>query len=159
MTDANDITQINKAHRAVIAAGNAGLGHAITAGKLLAQMYKSRKSLWQGWLKANCPEISDRTDRLYRRLAKKEKEIKAAAENGNAVAEISVRGAARLIAKPRTPRPPKAPAQPSPSRDIHTVLQFTEPDELAAAINKDWEKDKIATLAALIQPTPVKAAA
>jgi hypothetical protein len=94
------------------------------------------KGDWIAWLQANCPDISDRTDRLYRRLAKKEKEIKAAAENGNTVAEFSIRGAARLIAKPRPPRPPKPPEpapEPSPPQDIHTVLKILEPEHLHAS--------------------------
>jgi hypothetical protein len=142
-----DIEQINAAHQAYITAGRDALEHAITAGKLLVKARKAIKKKgddWPEWLKANCPDISDRTDRLYRRLANNEPKLrKAAGENGNGVAEFSVRGAARLIAKPRQPRPPKlpqpAPAQPSPSRDIHTVLQFTEPDELAVALRQVME--------------------
>ena len=155
MTDPT-VDQINAAHQRYITAGRDALEHAITAGELLIKARKAvkkNKGDWLEWLAANCPDISDRTDRLYRRLAKNEKEIKtAAATNGNGVAEFSVRGAARLIAKPRKPRPPKPPQDPpqQQGQDIHTVLQCYEPVHLHAALKKDWKPEQIKELGDLI---------
>ena len=60
---------------------------------------------WSKWLHDNCREISEETARPYMRLADPKnapKLEKAAEQNGNAVADLSVRGAAKVIAKQPT---------------------------------------------------------
>jgi hypothetical protein len=167
-TTTDTIEQILVEHRAVIEAGNDGLEHAIAAGKLLRVMRetvkKEKKIKWADWLAKNCPGISGRTDRLYRHLAEHERAIlKAAGKDfGNGVAECSVRGAVKLIAKPRTsprrqPRPLKEESaggvvkQEEGSPDLHTFLPDTAPDELLTALRTDWESDQIKELVGLAQ--------
>jgi hypothetical protein len=94
---------INTEHKAVIGATQAKLQHAITAGATLKACKDSMAhGDWTKWLDANCPEISERTASLYMRLAKNSDKLeKAAKENGNAVADLSVRGAAKVLANKR----------------------------------------------------------
>jgi hypothetical protein len=61
---------------------------------------------WLAWLKDECPNIPETTAALYMRIAKKGAELAAAAEaNGQRVADLSIRGAPRLLAKPRANEP------------------------------------------------------
>ena len=58
---------------------------------------------WESWLNNNCSNISPRTARLYMQLSKNEDKLRVAAEkNGNGVADLSVREAQKLLAKPLT---------------------------------------------------------
>jgi hypothetical protein len=95
---------INEEHQQVVEASQSSLEHAIEAGiGLLDAKANVKHGTWEAWLKANCPNISLETVRLYMRLAKGEEKLKkAAAENGNAVAEMSIRGAAKLLANKRS---------------------------------------------------------
>ena len=88
------ITQINAAHDAVVESGKSSLTNAIRAGELLVSAKECvEHGEWTQWLADNCPNLSEETARLYMRLAKNEDKIEAAAEqNGNAVADLSVRG-------------------------------------------------------------------
>jgi hypothetical protein len=127
---------------------------------------------WEPWLCKNCPDISDRTARMYMRFAKPEnaKKLEAAAEeNGNAVADLSVRGAAKLLSTPRTGNGGggngggkgngKAVAQ-AASPDLKDLLQNVSPDELIKALHEAaWDKEQIQKLvsiltAALKPPVP-----
>src|SRR5262245_56086983 len=105
----------NDEHRQVIEASGAGLGHAIAAGVALRACKDAvGHGQWEKWLGENCPDVSLETARLYMRLASKAPEIeKAAEQNGNAVADLSIRGARKLISKPGTKRPTrKSPGSP-----------------------------------------------
>jgi hypothetical protein len=147
-TSADTVEQILVEHRAVIEAGNAGLEHAIAAGKLLRVMRetvkKEKKIKWADWLEKNCPGISDRTDRLYRHLAEHERAIlKAAGKDfGNGVAECSVRGAVKLIAKPRTSPRHKSPTAPASSPDPEQIIEALAADEVEDIISRKWDEEK-----------------
>src|SRR5437868_8988009 len=99
------IRQINAAHDAVINAARDALQNAFRAGELLSSVKDGQDhGDWETWLSNNCPNISLRTARLYMSLSKKEDELMAAADqNGNTVADLSVREAQKLLAKPLTP--------------------------------------------------------
>ena len=85
-----------------------------------------------------------RTARLYMQLSKDEDKIEeAAAQNGNTVADLSIRGARKLITKkrPEGGAPPKTkapstkagvePPEPqSGSPDLADMLRNTAPDEV-----------------------------
>jgi len=97
---------INAAHRAVVRANKTSIEKAIEAGTILKACKDSvGHGAWSKWLYDNCRDISDETARLYMRLADPENSDKleaAAKQNGNAVADLSVRGAAEMLAKPQT---------------------------------------------------------
>jgi hypothetical protein len=92
---------INAAHRAVVQANKTSIEKAIEAGTILKACKDSvGHGAWSQWLHDNCRDISDETARLYMRLADPKNAPKleeAAKQNGNAVADLSVRGAAKLI--------------------------------------------------------------
>jgi hypothetical protein len=92
---------INLAHRAVVQAQKTSIEKAIEAGTMLKACKDSvGHGEWSKWLHDNCREISEETARLYMRLALPENAPKleeAAKQNGNAVADLSVRGAAKAI--------------------------------------------------------------
>ena len=159
---AGTIKQINAAHEAVVESGQAGLRHALHAGELLNSVKDGTDhGDWETWLATNCPNISVRTARLYMQLSDKEEEIeKAAEENGNTVADLSIRGARKLITKKRGPsqttKPPLEkntskgggePPAPAVSPDLPTLLKHVGPDELATAIKQaDWGMEEIRKL-------------
>jgi Protein of unknown function (DUF3102) len=75
-----------------------GLEHAMAAGALLIEAKALLKhGQWLPWLRDHCA-MSDRTARLYTRLAKNRAQIEG--QIGN-VADLSVRGAVALIAPPK----------------------------------------------------------
>ena len=125
---------------------------------------------WEAWLEKNCPEVSDRTARLYIRLAKNSDKVeKAAEENGNAVADLSVRGAAKLLATPQTEEQKavraakrtakKAEAEAAlaalkaeaKSPDLTQQLKAIAPDEVFKAL-KDaaWGREELTKLVSLL---------
>jgi hypothetical protein len=141
------ITQINAAHDAVVESGKSSLTNAIRAGELLVSAKECvEHGEWTQWLADNCPNISEETARLYMRLAKNEDKIeKAAEQNGNAVADLSVRGAAKLISKKREGATVKKKGGASP--DLPTLLKNVGPDELSIAIKQaDWAVEEIRKL-------------
>jgi Protein of unknown function (DUF3102) len=92
---------INLAHKAVVQANKTSIEKAIEAGTILKACKDSvGHGEWSKWLYDNCRDISDETARLYMRLADPKNAPKleeAAKQNGNAVADLSVRGAAKLL--------------------------------------------------------------
>jgi hypothetical protein len=84
---AKTITEINRLHRLVTEATQTSLQYSIEIGTMLIEVKKEVKhGEWEPWLCKNCPDISDRTARMYMRFAKPEnaKKLEAAAEeNGN----------------------------------------------------------------------------
>ncbi len=85
--------RIKAAHEAVGAALRRGVQDAMMAGDLLIEAKAQlNHGQWLPWLRDHCA-ISERTARLYMRLARHREKI----ENGN-VADLSVRGALEIIA-------------------------------------------------------------
>jgi len=145
------IRQINAAHDAVINAARDALQNAIRAGELLCAVKDGQDhGDWETWLSNNCPNISFRTARLYMHLSKNEDKLTAAAEqNGNAVADLSVREAQKLLATPLTPeqkaaraaaKAKKAEAEAAaaknkpPSPDLKDLMQNCGADEIGQAL-------------------------
>jgi Protein of unknown function (DUF3102) len=88
---------IRAEHQATAASLRRGLEHAMAAGELLIEARALLKhGEWLPWLRDHCA-LSDRTARLYTRLARNRPEIER--QIGN-VADLSVRGAVALIATP-----------------------------------------------------------
>src|SRR6516165_7432627 len=92
---------INAAHRAVVQANKTSIEKAIEAGMMLKACKDSvSHGEWSKWLHDNCREMREETARLYMRLAlpaNAPKLEEAAKQNGNAVADLSVRGPAKVI--------------------------------------------------------------
>src|SRR5262249_45055527 len=125
---------INEAHKAVVAPQQTSLQHAITAGTTLRACKEAiPHGEWTEWLEKNCPDISEETARLYMRLAdpKNADRLEAAAEeNGNAVAGLSVRGAAKILSKPQTEEQKAARAR--TREEVKKVKQWQITDSLKA---------------------------
>jgi Protein of unknown function (DUF3102) len=80
-----------------------GFMHARVAGELLIQAKaKAGHGKWLPWLRDEC-EISERTASLYMRLAKNRGGIDD--QIGNAVADLTLRGAMKLLSPPRQSNP------------------------------------------------------
>lgn len=157
---------INEAHKAVVAAQQTSLQHAITAGTTLRACKEAiPHGEWTEWLEKNCPDISEETARLYMRLAdpKNADRLEAAAEeNGNAVAGLSVRGAAKLLARPQTEEQKakrKRSADNKANHEAHAAARASieeqvkalAPDEVFKALqDAHWEIDKLRELANLL---------
>jgi hypothetical protein len=154
------ITQINAAHDAVVESGKSSLTNAIRAGELLVSAKECvEHGAWTQWLDDNCPDISEETARLYMRLAKNEDEIeKAAEQNGNAVADLSVRGAAKLLSKPLTEEQKAARAaslakkkaeaakkKPAGSADLKDLMQNCGADEIERGLRDADKLEEVAT--------------
>jgi hypothetical protein len=165
------ISQINAAHDAVVNAARDALQNAIRAGELLIAVKDGQDhGDWETWLSNSCPNISARTARLYMSLAKNEDKLTAAAEqNGNAVADLSVREAQKLLAKPQTEEEKAARAatraakqaeearkkaesnKSGASSDLPTLLKNVGPDEVATAIrDADWQVEDIRKLISML---------
>ena len=172
------INQINAAHEAIIDSERGALRHAIAAGELLTSAKAAvGHGNWEDWLAENCHDVSPRTARLYMDLAKHDEEIeKAAEENGNTVADLSIRGARKLLAKPLTEEQKatraaslaakkaeakKAEANKSAgSPDLPTLLKSVAADELATAIKQaDWTVEEIRKLISALTIRTVQAPA
>jgi hypothetical protein len=161
-------SEINRLHRLVTEAAQTSLQYSIEIGTMLIDVKKDVKhGDWEEWLAKHCPEISERTARMYMRLAKPENAEKleaAANENGNAVADLSVRSAAKLLSKPRPPKPSGGDTQAKPSGkrkstspDLKDLLKNVGPDELGTALalaawDNEQIQDLIKILASRIKP-------
>jgi Protein of unknown function (DUF3102) len=159
------IRQINAAHDAVVNAARDALQNAIRAGELLCAVKDAQDhGDWETWLTNNCPNISSRTARLYMHLSKKENELTAAAEqNGNTVADLSVREAQKLLAQPLTEEQKAAravtraakkaeadaaakKAKPAGSADLTDLLKgAVDADEIGKALKDAGKSDEVET--------------
>jgi len=163
---------INEAHKEVVAAQQTSLQHAITAGTTLRACKDAiEHGEWTEWLDKNCPDISEETARLYMRLADPKNSDtleKAAEENGNTVADLSVRGAAKLLSKPQTPeqkakrdaaRLAKVRRAKAAFDDLAKQLEAVAPDELYMALSDaHWNTEQLTKLASLLNAHLAKVA-
>jgi hypothetical protein len=148
---------INAAHHDVVEANKTSISRAIEAGTMLRACKETvGHGGWMKWLAENCPDISEETARLYMRLADPKnvwKLEREAEQNGNAVADLSIRGAAKAIRPPQTAEQKAAraaraarAAQPA-SPDLGAMLENSAPDELAHVVIGKWDLTQIADLA------------
>jgi hypothetical protein len=129
---------INTEHKAVVEATQAKLQHAITAGETLKACKDSMAhGAWANWLKANCPEISERTASVYMRLAKNSDKVEqAAGENSSGAADLSIRAMLKLLAKQKTEEQ-KAKAKPKPKTTTKAAVEPPDADD-DEEIGKEW---------------------
>lgn len=89
---------IRREHEAASTAARTALGHALEAGRLLAEAKAAiPHGRWEQYVRAAC-DIAPRTASLYLRLHRHRDRL----PNRQHVAELSVRQAARLLEQPRT---------------------------------------------------------
>jgi N6-adenosine-specific RNA methylase IME4 len=89
--------RIRAEHEATTIAMQRGLEHAIRAGDLLLEAKAQLKhGQWLPWLTEHC-SMSERTAQLYMRVAERRSELEAKAQG---LADLTLEGAARLLAKP-----------------------------------------------------------
>jgi Protein of unknown function (DUF3102) len=164
-------TEINRAYQQIIDGEKKSIEYATEIGEMLiaAKKQHGEHGKWLDWLKAECPQIAETTASLYMRIAKNGDKLAAEAEaNGQRVADLTIRGAAKLLAKPkpdgapRSSRPrAKAEVEPAPSGvspDLPTLLIDVDVDELVTALQQaKWDVEKVrklaSTLTASLQPT------
>jgi hypothetical protein len=143
---AKNAVLINTEHKAVVEANQTSLQHAIAAGQMLRACKDSMPhGEWIDWLAKNCPDISERTAQLYMKLAKNEDKLEAAAdENRNTVADLSLRGAAKLLAEPQTEEQKAVRAAKKKSaksaNDLADQLSALAPDEVFKALTRTYLK-------------------
>jgi hypothetical protein len=154
------ISQINAAHDAVVSAAREALQNAFRAGELLTAVKDGQEhGDWEAWLSKNCPKISPRTARLYMHLSKNEDKLTAAAEkNGNTVADLSVRQAQKLLAKPlteqqKTEREKKRneTKQNQQEQDRSEWIKSLNPTSLCDLLVGLWEPNNLSALAEQIK--------
>jgi DUF3102 family protein len=98
--------RIKKEHSNVAIALQQGFMHASAAGELLIQAKANAgHGKWLSWLQEKC-EISVRTASLYMRLSKNRGRIED--QIGDAVADLTLRGAMKLLSPPRQSDPQTA---------------------------------------------------
>ena len=104
LADLHELAErIKEEHINVASALQQGFMHASAAGELLIQAKaKAGHGKWLSWLRDEC-EISVRTASLYMRLAKNRRGIED--QIGNAVADLTLRGAVKLLSPPRQSDP------------------------------------------------------
>jgi hypothetical protein len=165
------VGDIMDAYKAAEKAGATALGHALECGKHLRSAFntveaQSGKGKWKSWCKTNLPDVSEETERVYRRLA-----------NAVALKEdffagcTSIRGALAHLSKfdPETLEPRAAPTSrprksqsgstatapdPAPSTDPAVVLHATAADEIIDNIKDDTDKLEGVARQSIIALTP-----
>jgi hypothetical protein len=189
MTDAPDkcltlIGPIMTAHRKVIEHQRGSLKYAIECGKYLntaKDTVKAEKSgRWIKWLTNNCPDLPERTARLYMRLAKNEDKLDQEAINGAVIeGALSIRRAAELITdeavddeddeddnddsddddgnddtgdtNDNADRPSASSSSSGqPSPDLKDLLEVSAPDEVFKVLKSTWKQEDLEALADLI---------
>jgi hypothetical protein len=112
---AEHVAEIRRCHQQIVTAALGILDNAMAAGDALIAIEASgriRHGEWTSWIGRNC-ELSPRTARVYMQLAQHRSEIEA---NRQRAADLSLRGALKLIADKDkgTGKPAKAkPAKPA----------------------------------------------
>jgi hypothetical protein len=186
MTDTPDkcltlIEQIMTAHRKVIEHQRGSLKYAIECGKYLntaKETVKAEKSgRWIKWLTNNCPDLPERTARLYMRLARNEDKLDQEAINGAVIeGALSIRRAAELITGEAADDEdddddeddsdddddtgdtndnadgPSGSSSSSgqPSPDLKDLLEVSAPDEVFKVLKSTWKQEDLETLVDLI---------
>jgi hypothetical protein len=160
--------EINRTYQQIIDGEKKSIEYATEIGEMLiaAKKQHGEHGRWLDWLKAECPNIAPTTATLYMRIANKGDELATAAEaNGQRVADLTIRGAARLLAKPKKegtprstrPRNSKAAVEPpaqGASPDLPTLLESVDADELVTALQQaKWDAEKVKKLVSILTAT------
>ena len=169
MLAASLVSQINDAHRHIVAADKTALGHAIRCGELLNTAQETvdatGKGKWLKWLTDNCPAIHQTTANDYMRLAKHQDLIKGTA--------LSIREALKRL--PKGPSRSKSSSSRSSAqadnaiKDEEAAETFAQaateqienlgPDEVFKKLCARWERDQLKVLGNLIANHLAKGAA
>jgi ribosomal protein L12E/L44/L45/RPP1/RPP2 len=136
-------TRIRVGHTAVIEAKKNIVRKAIEVGGWLKQAKDSpemKHGQWLPWLKANCPEISERTAQRYMELAGNKEPLEEAMKlKSAAMADFTLAGAAELLKSPL----PEA-EDDDQAEEEEAEEEETEEEETEASGNASDKIDKIA---------------
>jgi lipopolysaccharide biosynthesis regulator YciM len=155
--------EINRTYQQIIDGEKKSIEYATEIGEMLiaAKKQHGEHGRWLDWLKAECPNIAETTATLYMRIAKNGDALAAVAEaNGQRVADLTIRGAAKLLAKPPTNGSPQSTqtrtrsgnaARSGGSTDLKDLLKNVGADELVVALKEaDWDGDEIRKLVSIL---------
>jgi hypothetical protein len=165
------VGDIMDAYKAAEKAGATALGHALECGKHLRSAkntVEAAKGKWNSWRTANLPDVSEETERVYRRLydavALKEDFFAECTSIRAALVHLSKFDPETLEPKPapalRKPRSKQtgssatAPPDATPSTDPAVVLQATAADEIIVNIQGDTDKLEDVARGSIIALTP-----
>ncbi|HET8920930.1 MAG TPA: DUF3102 domain-containing protein [Xanthobacteraceae bacterium] len=157
-------SEINRAYQQIIDGEKKSIEYATEIGEMLiaAKKQHGEHGKWLDWLKAECPNIAETTATLYMRIAKNGDKLAAEAEaNGQRVADLTIRGAARLLAKPKNDGAPRSsrsrtkasdePVQSAVSPDLPSLLMNVGADELVTALRQaKWDGEEVKKLVSIL---------
>jgi hypothetical protein len=167
--------QINDEYALILRSERVNLPRAIAIGHKLVDLRGrvSKHGEWQKQLAKRCPDMSYETAVGYIRLAENQDKLATAAKAKSvAVADLTIREALKLLAKPKT-EGDKKPSKKQPSNDLKepaiskknappTLEEFiknTAADELFTVLQKNYETAELSKLADLLhQHLTLKAA-
>jgi N6-adenosine-specific RNA methylase IME4 len=138
LTPSNSLADLAARIRAEHVAMQRGVEHAMRAGDLLLEAKAQlRHGQWLPWLTENC-SMSERTAQLYMRVAERRSELEAKAQG---LADLTLEGAARLLAKPSESVDLTADIVTLPVETKREVLEFAKRirAERVAASRAVWE--------------------
>jgi hypothetical protein len=162
------IPLIHKAYDALVASHRTSLGHALNLGKLLNDAKEAvGHGGWANWLKTHCPQISHRTANVYMNLAKNKNKFDESANSQRAAnfatqGDMSIRAAIDAVNKAdgggleadhdeseddeeqeeSDDKPEKPFDAMGRKADLAETLKMVAPDEVAIAINEEWEPEQ-----------------
>jgi Protein of unknown function (DUF3102) len=94
--------RIRAAHTEVVASTKNVIQRALACGELLneAKAKKTKHGEWLPWLRANCPDISERTAQVYMKLARHKAQVEAMLQTKSAdVADLTLDKADQALAE------------------------------------------------------------
>jgi hypothetical protein len=163
------VGDIMDAYKAAEKAGTTALGHALECGKHLRSAFntvEAAKGKWNKWRETNLPDVSDETERVYRRLydavALKEDFFADCTSIRDALAHLSKYDPETLEPKPE-PQKRQRKSQsgstatapdPAPPADPVAVLPATAADEIIDNIKDDTDKLEGVARQSIIALTP-----
>jgi hypothetical protein len=140
--------ELNRLQAEITAATQTSFEKSKEAGAILREVKKHVPfGKWEDWLEENCPNIAKETARLYMRVADEKNATRleeAAAQNGNAVADLSLRGVAKILSRPRGPRPAKPNNNAAASPGLTELLKSTGVDEIMKGLHQADKSDAVA---------------
>jgi hypothetical protein len=162
------VKQINEEYAIIRAGERRNLPKAISIGEKLIDLRPrvSKHGEWQDYLKKHCPALAYETAAGYIRLAEKQEELcKLAKVKSVADADLTIREALKLLAKPKSDggkksgdksanlgavREPAASAKKAPPT-LEDFIRNIAADELFEVLRKNYEAEQLSKLSELLR--------
>jgi hypothetical protein len=112
--------EINRVYAKIADCGRTALEYAAEIGEMLnrAKSLHGKHGEWLAWLARECPGIAETTARLYMRIDRNRDKLAAA--KSATVADLTLRGAAKLLSRQPEPATPTQDASPTPASSAST---------------------------------------